>query len=178
MTRPGDWFQTFTGRQIWPHDPRPGDFCIEDIAHGLALSCRFGGHSRRFYSIAEHSVWVSRECSPEHALEGLMHDAAEAYLGDVVAPLKRYLEDFRRIEHEFEQALAQRFGLLYPWPVTIRQTDLEVLMAERRDLMVLTIPWNIPVVPMAQPVECWTPETAERRFLQRFIELTNKLNQE
>src|SRR5262245_27549306 len=101
--RIGDWMQTISGRKFWPLDPRPEEVCIEDIGHALSLVCRFGGHCHTFYSVAEHSVRVSLLAedmakSSAHwtdenirmiALSGLLHDAAEAYIGDMVRPLKR-----------------------------------------------------------------------------------------
>lgn len=73
--RIGDWIQTFTGRQFWPLDPQPDHIDIADIAHALAHDCRFGGHCRRFYSVAEHSVLLSRAVAPEFRLAALMHDS-------------------------------------------------------------------------------------------------------
>lgn len=82
------WIQTFTGKQFWPLTPKAEDVCIEDIAHALAFKCRFGGHCKTFYSVAEHSCRVAEILRPEHQLIGLLHDAAEAYLPDVAAPIK------------------------------------------------------------------------------------------
>jgi hypothetical protein len=87
--RRGDWMQTFTGRAFYPLDPRPEDIDPVDIAHALSLICRYGGHSSRFYSVAEHCVLMSHAVAPEHALWALLHDATEAYLGDMIRPLKR-----------------------------------------------------------------------------------------
>src|SRR5690606_5290032 len=81
--RLGDWMQTFTGRAVYPLDLRPDDIDIQDIAHALSMQCRYAGHTRQFYSVAEHSVHVARWCrqyGPAAALEGLLHDATEAYL--------------------------------------------------------------------------------------------------
>src|SRR5690242_11754504 len=87
--RRGDWMQTYTGRRFWPLDPRVDDIDIGDIAHHLSLVCRFAGACREFYSVAQHCVGVSYVCDPKDALWGLLHDAAEAYVGDMVRPLKR-----------------------------------------------------------------------------------------
>src|ERR1017187_10636100 len=76
---------TFSGIHFWPLLPNPADIRIEDIAHALSNQCRFAGHAREFYSVAEHSVRVSQLCPPEDALWGLLHDASEAYLTDVPA---------------------------------------------------------------------------------------------
>jgi hypothetical protein len=65
----GNWIQTFTGRQYWPLDPREGDVYIEDIAHALSLQCRFTGHCRSFYSVAEHCVRVSHVVPSEDAFD-------------------------------------------------------------------------------------------------------------
>lgn len=82
------WIQTFTGKKVFPFAMTPDQVCIEDIAHALALKCRFTGHCKRFYSIAEHSVRVSWLVRPEVQLAALLHDAAEAYLPDFARPLK------------------------------------------------------------------------------------------
>src|SRR4051812_6540197 len=85
----GDWMQTISGKAFFPLDPRPADVDIQDIAHALAFQCRFGGHVKEFYSVAEHSVRVSLICAHEDAKWGLLHDATEAYLSDIVRPVKR-----------------------------------------------------------------------------------------
>jgi len=106
---------TFSGISFWPLLPNPDDIRIDDIAHALAHQCRFAGHTRLFYSVAEHSVRVSQLCRPEDALWGLLHDASEAYLSDVPAPLKELpeFEPYRAAERNLQGAVAQRFGLLY-----------------------------------------------------------------
>ena len=88
--RVGDWIQTMSGVIFYPLDPRPEEIRIEDIAHALSHQCRFAGHCREFYSVAEHSVRVSRELPQEFMLWGLLHDASEAYLVDLPRPIKRW----------------------------------------------------------------------------------------
>src|SRR5579859_2936777 len=128
--RKGNWMQTYTGRQAWPIDMRPEDIDINDIAHSLSMQCRYNGHCRRFYSVAEHSYWVSKYVEPENALWGLMHDASEAYVTDVPRPLKPFLTDYEHIEFMAQVAIALKFGLPYPIPANVHHIDNRILLDE------------------------------------------------
>jgi 5'-deoxynucleotidase YfbR-like HD superfamily hydrolase len=105
-----NWIQTFTGRQFWPLDPRPEDIELLDIAHALANKCRYTGHTRSFYSVAQHSVLVSEIVPAADAHWGLLHDASEAYLPDVARPVKRELAGFQEIENRLMGCVAERDG--------------------------------------------------------------------
>ena len=136
--RVGDWIQTFTGKQFWPLDPRPGDIHIEDIAHALSNICRFTGHCRTFYSVAEHSVRVAATLPQRCELWGLLHDASEAYLCDLPRPVKRsgalgvlYCE----AERKLSMAVAEKFALDWPEPPEVKLADDILLVTEQRDLM-------------------------------------------
>lgn len=168
--RRGDWGITFTGRQFWPADPRPSDICVEDIAHALSLLCRFGGHCRSHYSVAQHSVLVSMACRREHALIGLLHDAAEAYLGDVIKPVKRELRAvYKPLELRWALAIGQAFGIgdaLVELPEDVERADHIVLVAERRDLLP---PREWPEEQAwAPPIAPWIALEAELAFLNVF----------
>lgn len=176
----GDWCQTFTGRQFWPLDPRPEDIDIADIAHALSLLCRFGGHCRVFYSVAEHSVRVSQMpgaiFDPHTALAGLLHDASEAYLIDVPRPIKGWLAGYREIESRLQGAIFERYGLPFSAGDWVKHFDEVLLATEARDLMgahCLTR-WKLHAAPMAETVVPWTAGDAERAFLSRFMDLTAK----
>lgn len=169
--RKGNWFHTFSGIQFYPLDPRPEDINIEDIAKGLSNTCRFNGHVIKFYSVAQHSVLVSRIVPDEYALEGLLHDGSESYLGDMVRPLKYSLPEYRIIEDKVEECIANKYGLIHPWPECVKEADNILLMTERRDLMNAIGDWRVYAEPMDQKIEAWDPERSYEEFMTRFKEL-------
>lgn len=151
MKRKGDWIQTYTGKQFWPLDPRPGEIDIVDIAWALSHQCRFNGHSSRFYSVAEHSLILSKVCV-DYPLEGLLHDVAEAYLPDVTRPLKSflyfkfpgadykslisgYLQSFSEIEKRLMEVIAEKFSLKFPMPDEVKRIDTAILADEQEFFM-------------------------------------------
>lgn len=175
--RRGDWMQTFTGGVFWPLDPREDDVRIEDIAHALSLVCRFAGHCRTFYSVAEHSVRVSDACSPAARPAALLHDAAEAYVGDMVRPLKTQpdMAAYDRTERRIRSVIFARFLGSYPvneWD-EVKAADLTLLATEARDLMVWPPPreWAALPPPQARTILPWSPDLAEEQFLVRFTAL-------
>lgn len=171
--RAGNWMQTYSGRQFWPLDPRADEVFIEDVAHALAMACRYGGHCERFYSVAEHSVLVSQVVPPEMALLGLLHDASEAYVADVIRPIKPSLAGYKEIELRVWRAIADRYGLPYEMPAEIKLADNAVLLAESEQIMKPhPAPWCVPGEPAAVVVMGLHPGAAEFRFLTRFRELT------
>jgi len=172
------WMQTVSGRMIRVFDPshESNEFVIEDIAHHLSLVCRFTGAVRVHYSVAQHSVLVSQLVPPEFALEGLLHDATEAYLNDMASPVKAGLPDYKAAEDAMEQALAGRFGIAWPKSDAVRRADGIAVATEARDLMnnISTL-WRLPEKPLRGVlIEPWTPAQAEQEFLARFREITSQ----
>jgi hypothetical protein len=164
--------QTYTGRAYWPLDPRPEDVTVEDIAHSLSMQCRYGGHSKLFYSVAEHSALVSQLVPPEHALVALMHDATEAYVIDVPRPLKAMLPDHARLEELSWRAIAERFGLPAELPACVRKADNDILLAEGRALMHdAPMPRGIEGEVTKVQIMCLPPFLAKELFLNRFADL-------
>lgn len=140
----GDWFITYSGQAMEVYAPRPEQIFLKDIAHHLAHICRFGGAVATFYSVADHSVYVSKLVPQHLAKKALLHDAAEAYLGDVIKPLKNCLEEYERIEAIWEACIAKRFGLDSLKDPLIKRADIMAVQAERRDLLKSdgNRPWN------------------------------------
>lgn len=164
-----DWIQTFTGRQFWPLAPRVEDVDLRDIAHALSNICRFTGHVRRFYSVAQHCVIMTENAPDDIRREVLMHDAAEAYMTDIARPVKKSIPNFKEIEIRIETCIAERFGLRFPWPDAVGELDLQALATERRDLMSPPpIPWKSTenVKPWPMVIEPWAPAKAEHVFLE------------
>jgi uncharacterized protein len=170
------WIQTYTGKKFYPLEPRIADVCIEDIAHSLSMLCRFTGHCRSFYSVAEHSIRVSRLCSPANQLYGLLHDQTEYVLNDVSSPLKRsgYFEDYRRIEKRLHVVMCQKFGLPEEEPAEVKEADLQMLATEARDLLAggAHPDFHLNYEAHHEIIQPLAPGQAEELFLARYRELT------
>lgn len=169
------WIQTCTGRRFRPLSNDPGEVLICDIAHALANLCRFTGHTIRFYSVAQHSVLVSRACPRPVALWGLLHDASEAYLNDLCTPIKHRLPEYQHAEKRLQRIIARTFALPWPQPAAVTTADRRLLLAERRDLMPGSWQWACDawlIKPWPWKVRPWTPQRAKREFLLCFQELT------
>lgn len=168
------WEETFTGVSYYPTDPHVEDINIEDIAHHLALQCRFNGACKVFYSVAQHSVLVSKLCK-NYPLWGLLHDAAEAYLGDLVRPVKYNSELgylYKSIEKLNMWAIINKFNLEPVEPAEVKVADDILLATEARDLMRSGgANWNLTQLPLQEKIQAWTWQRAEMEFLERFLEL-------
>ena len=152
-----------------------GGMCIETIAHGLAVTARFNGHTRVPYSVAQHSVRVSRLVPPEHALAGLIHDAAEAYIGDMVRPFKVLMPDFQDLERAIMRKLSWHHQWPFPIPDEVHAADLTLCAAEARDYMPGDTwqKWGLPDPSAIKPTTAWDWRLAKRVFLDRYKELTS-----
>ena len=165
-----------SGRLFWPLDPLEHEIFIEDIAHGLSQICRFNGHTQAFYSVAQHSVLVSQLCPPADALFGLLHDASEAYLGDVARPIKHspVFAAYRGHEARLQQLVFHRFGLAGPEPTSIKLADVTARHIELRALIQDSDPKHAAAAGAARQLVPHKPELARHLFLQRFEALINR----
>lgn len=170
----GDWMQTYTGRRFFPMDPRAEEIDPLDIAHALSLLCRYNGHVDRFYSVAEHCVLMSYAVRHEVALWALLHDATEAYVGDMIRPLKGSMPDYRDAEDRVMAAIVERFGLQsLHMPAEVKAADSRILLTERDELMkVAPHAWAVDhLEPLPVNVQGWDPGVAEAMYLARLHEL-------
>ncbi|WP_326901508.1 HD family hydrolase [Kosakonia cowanii] len=170
-----NFIRTFTGKKFDYLTATVDDIDIEDIANALSNVCRFNGHLPEFYSVAQHSVLCSLIVPVEHAFEALMHDAAEAYVQDIAAPLKALLPDYRRIEDQVDGLIRNKFGLPAEHTPVIKYADLTMLATERRDLDIddgtaWEILENIPLTDLIQIIPL-RPGQAYALFMKRFNEL-------
>jgi uncharacterized protein len=172
------WIETATGQKFW-FDGRDNQIFIDDISLALSKLCRFTGHCKFFYSVAEHSVNVSFLVPREQALAALLHDASEAYLADIASPVKQLLPDYKALESKVTSQIDKFFGVDTSTP-EIKKADWAQLKAESRVLLASRgIDWYFPP---DTAVGLWPtgllPEEADRLFISRFKELLNDRKEE
>jgi len=169
------WIQTYSGRRFSPINPVVDAIVIQDIAHALSMQCRFSGHCREFYSVAQHSVFVSYICDSADAMSGLMHDASEAYLADFPSPLKHSgkFDAYLDFEANMQKAICQRFNLPELEPPSVKVADKILLATEARDLMSPLHPDLVqPCEPLPFKIIPLSPKDAKDLFMKRFYELS------
>ncbi|MDX3913802.1 MAG: hypothetical protein QHC79_09700 [Pseudosphingobacterium sp.] len=161
--------RTYTGKFINVQSPKLDDIVIDDIAHGLSHTCRFGGHTIEFYSVAQHCVemadFVIRTYPDDKVLQlaALLHDASEAYLGDMPSPIKAILPDYKRLENILMRAIAFKFGFSFPLDTTIKQVDEMALSHE----------WHNKVLKNDLNYRSWSSYEASTNFIEKYNQITN-----
>ena len=168
--------QTYTGRAFHPLTATEGDVDIEDVAHALSMICRYGGHARYFYSVAEHCLLLSHTVDPENALWALLHDATEAYVGDMVRPLKEEMPNYRRIEDRLMSVIAAKYGLPDEMPAQVKEHDRRILLDEKAVLMAHTsLTWDglEGCTPLNVFISGRSSYAASQMYLARFHQLTD-----
>lgn len=182
-TKIAPWIETFTGKQFYFLDPKEEDVDITDIAHSLSMQCRYTGHSRNFYSVAEHSVAVADYLNHTYndkklALAGLLHDASEAYLSDIASPVKQFLTGYSDMEERIQDIIAKKYEVDFS-DLRIKQADITMLSTEIWDLLPSRgRDWNWDYYggrpDKVEPVVGLPPKESFRLFMGWFEMLTNK----
>lgn len=178
------WIITHSGKKFYHLKPTEQMIDIDDIAHSLSMICRWTGHTKFHYSVAQHSIYASRIVEPGLALSALLHDASEAYLGDMNRPLKHFTAAgpaYLEIEAVVEKTIFRKFGLPYPLPKEVKEADIQMLYAEKAQLMNVTkatkyesSKWGADETEADIRIVRWTPRHAKKTFLKRFAELTKE----
>lgn len=170
------WIQTFTGRKFYPLDPKTEDVCIEDIAHALSMICRFNGHTKRHYSVAQHSIHCAMFLPDNLQLWGLLHDASEAYLCDLCRPVKYAVRGYKTAEKRLQTVINEHFGLYGKCPSEVKAADERMLATERRDVMGdFGHEWSMSGGdPYEYRIIPWEPIVSERAFIKWFAKITQK----
>lgn len=176
------WKLTWKGSAVDLVDPKPGTIVPGDIAHSLSMQCRWGGHTTEFYSVAQHSVHVAEvavllaqtegtyTAGELHAIRlgAILHDAHEAYTGDIATPIKRLIgSGFADLEARLDAAIGARCGVASEWmrnPI-VKQADRILLVTEARDLMPrFAGDWLPDEAPLLRRLTPWTSERARTEF--------------
>lgn len=167
------WIQTYSGKRFTPLNPTMNSIVIQDIANALSMQCRFAGHVSEFYSVAQHSVYVSYLCDQKDSLHGLLHDASEAYLVDIPSPLKRsdLFSEYRKIEENLQKTIYRRFGLDEEESESVKYADKLILGIEAKQLLTLRDDWIIPDNTPPFLIKPLPSNEAKILFLKRFFEL-------
>lgn len=177
--------QTIGGAEFFPLAPRARDVDPREIAHALGYTCRYTGHCRFFFSVAQHSVLMTRYYR-DHRPDGdanaqrwaLLHDASEAYLPDVAGPVKPHLAGFGEIEDRLLEVIAARFGL-GPVPDGLAWLDRMMYWRERQVLLphadwvyARREAWDVPSeFAAAVPIEPWDVDRGRVEWLHEFTRL-------
>lgn len=178
VKKPEDcWIQTFTGKKFFPLNPNIDDIDIIDIARSLSHQCRFSGHIKHFYSVAQHAVYVSYLCDEKDANEGLNHDDSEGYIIDLPKPLKDsgYFDNFKEKENNLQKMIYKKFCNTEIEPPSVKIADMIMLSTEANCLLNNKHPdWTLPTEPINFKIEYMSPDVAQKFFLDRFYELNGK----
>lgn len=174
------WIQTYSGKRFTPLNPTMNSIVIQDIANALSMQCRFAGHISEFYSVAQHSVYVSYLCDSKDSLHGLLHDASEAYLVDIPSPLKKseLFSEYRKVEENLQKTIYRRFDLHEEESESVKHADKLMLGIEAKQLLSLRDDWIITDSIPPFLIKPLSPKDAKVLFLKRFFELMKFENHE
>lgn len=176
------WLQTYSGARVSVMNPQPEQMLIEDIATALSKQCRFNGHCKEFYSVAEHSIRGAYLAlglyGVDVAKEFLLHDATEAYMGDMIRPVKLMIPQFSEMESNFWRAISTRYNLPFIHSEEVHYLDNVMVTWEKRDLLPYAEDWpNLPdIAPMK--LDRLYPHTNIAATREEFLQMFKVLFQE
>ena len=172
------WILTQSGRTFHPFDPKIEDVDIFDIAHSLSMQCRYGGHSNKFYSVAEHSLYVSELVTRENALWGLLHDATEAYVTDIPSPLKKGIPLWSTVENNIMRVICEKFNLSSIEPSEVKHIDTLICNDEMKEIMD-----GVNIIGdfrsrefLNVKINCYDSNMARSLYINRFFDLMENRN--
>jgi hypothetical protein len=168
----------YNGHRVDPFVITPDDINIQNIAHSLSMLCRFGGHTQVFYSVAQHCVRVSEALPKELQLEGLLHDATESIVQDLIRPIKRGIYGYSELENRVWSAISAKFGLRGGLSYETIQADNNALKSEIRQFMLdpgrseeLSSSYWESKEELPPVSEVWSPTVAKQKYLDAFMRL-------
>lgn len=182
----GPWLLTQSGTKFFPLHPAAEDINILDIAAGLCRTTRFNGQLKEeleddIYTVAQHSVYVARMVEMighhEAAYWGLMHDAVEAFYGDMISPVKRLIPMFEELEDQAAEVCRDKYMIPYSEDIahTVHIADKSLAIMESS--VITSVPadmWDIPlnttidIHALDPEFYCWGPRKARYEFLVAF----------
>lgn len=172
-----DYIETISGIAFHFADPKPEEIEIWDIAWSLSNQCRYTGHVKQFYSVAEHCCHLYDHAKAQGITDKkflrtlLMHDASEAYLTDIARPIKAHIPDYKRLEVRIETAISEKYDLTYPYPADVKELDTRILMDERAQVMAQSDNvWGVVAEPLGITLDFWQPSAAFNEYRKRFFE--------
>jgi hypothetical protein len=167
-----DFIGTLTNKKFHFLNPHADEVCIEDISHALSMNCRYSGHVKEFYSVAEHCCHIHDlvEAGGEDkdlCLSALMHDASEAYLCDIPRPIKPHLNNYFELEAKAEKVIQEKYGFA-PMNWLIKYYDIHICGDEARQLFLTSPDWAESFHKLGVIVQTWSPSKAKQQFMKRF----------
>lgn len=173
---------TYSGKDFNFSDPKIEEISIVDISHALSRIARYSGHLEGFYSVAQHSVYVSRLSPPDWRLQGLLHDASEAYTGDLITPLTQAVPQLRELKNKIEDLVARKFDIPWPESPEVKRVDKKMLYTE---IFWIGNPvWREQYIPYENgypdiydiKIETWEPDLAKYIFIAEFLRIHQRLD--
>lgn len=175
--------QTYRGHRFDYLRTTPEMVDIDDIARALSMQCRFNGHVSAFYSVAQHSVHVSEHLKHLPArgrMQGLLHDATEAYVGDVVRPLKRLMPIYATMEERVWLAVCEHFDITETMHPDVLMADEQMLIREAKEILPVDIltDWDENAGPsqIVNTIDPWLPGKAEQMFLSEYRAIAKEID--